>query len=333
MLSFPSGRYLHHSYVQGRLQGIETDRDSFAFGYDPSTGQLLSAGVTSGVTATYAHDGPLLSSVTWSDDNGQFGTVEHSYDDSWRLSETTINGDLSYRVETDPDGRPRNVVTSVSSMELDYSPTTGLLNDTYTQMPHTDGAFVTLHAYNAYGEISGFASGFPGSADPSVLSSGYAYTIKDPSGADAGARDARGRILYRTETYGSLGSHAFGYAYDDAGRLREVQRDGALLRSFTYDANGNRRSVTTSAGTAIATYNDNDQLVSYDGKHYEFDEDGYLSRMVVDASGASTEYDYDVQGNLRGVTLPSGVQITYEIDAQNRRVGKRYAGSQGYQYR
>jgi hypothetical protein len=38
-------------------------------------------------------------------------------------------------------------------------------------------------------------------------------------------------------------------------------------------------------------------------------------------------YDYDVFGNLRSVALPDGLAIYYVIDASNRRVGKKVAGS------
>jgi RHS repeat-associated protein len=40
----------------------------------------------------------------------------------------------------------------------------------------------------------------------------------------------------------------------------------------------------------------------------------------------TTTYDYDAFGNLRGVTQPDGTVITYIIDGQNRRVGKKVNG-------
>ncbi|MGR9115608.1 MAG: RHS repeat domain-containing protein, partial [Gammaproteobacteria bacterium] len=44
-------------------------------------------------------------------------------------------------------------------------------------------------------------------------------------------------------------------------------------------------------------------------------------------NGQTTTYDYDVLGNLRQVVLPSGVQIDYLIDGQNRRIGKKVNGA------
>jgi YD repeat-containing protein len=45
------------------------------------------------------------------------------------------------------------------------------------------------------------------------------------------------------------------------------------------------------------------------------------------ASGAVTTYDCDVLGNLKHVTLPGGAVISYMIDGQNRRIGKKVDGT------
>jgi RHS repeat-associated protein len=48
-----------------------------------------------------------------------------------------------------------------------------------------------------------------------------------------------------------------------------------------------------------------------------------------------TRFDYDVDGALRGVTLPGGTQVDYVLDAFGRRIGKRVDGTlvQGFLYR
>lgn len=50
--------------------------------------------------------------------------------------------------------------------------------------------------------------------------------------------------------------------YDLAGRLTTVTRGGAPLAEYTYDANGNRTSVTTTAGTTTATYDAQDRILA-----------------------------------------------------------------------
>jgi hypothetical protein len=42
---------------------------------------------------------------------------------------------------------------------------------------------------------------------------------------------------------------------------------------------------------------------------------------------AITRYGYDLIGNLRTASLPSGKQLTYFIDGGNRRVGKQVDGA------
>jgi len=55
------------------------------------------------------------------------------------------------------------------------------------------------------------------------------------------------------EDRGSSGApHVFDYTYDQAGRLREVRRDGVLAATYDYDANGNRLSFTGPGGTTAA---------------------------------------------------------------------------------
>lgn len=51
-------------------------------------------------------------------------------------------------------------------------------------------------------------------------------------------------------------------------------------------------------------------------------------------SGQTTQYSYDVLGNLKSVTLPNSTQIDYLVDGRNRRVGKKVGGAlvQGFLY-
>jgi len=50
--------------------------------------------------------------------------------------------------------------------------------------------------------------------------------------------------------------------------------------------------------------------------------------------GGTTNYSYDVFGNLRTITLPGGTEIEYIIDGQDRRIGKKVNGTleQGFLY-
>jgi len=73
-------------------------------------------------------------------------------------------------------------------------------------------------------------------------------------------------------------------------------------------------------------------LDSYNGASYSYTSNGELLSKT--DSGAITQYDYDVLGNLRHVTLPDTTTIDYLIDGRNRRIGKKVNGTlvQGFLY-
>ena len=49
--------------------------------------------------------------------------------------------------------------------------------------------------------------------------------------------------------------------------------------------------------------------------------------MLSETDGTDvTTYDYDLFGNLRGVVLPSGTTVDYQIDTADRRVGRSVGG-------
>jgi RHS repeat-associated protein len=82
-----------------------------------------------------------------------------------------------------------------------------------------------------------------------------------------------------------------------------------------------------------ASVGDNDQLLAQGGVSFTYDAAGQLDRRT--DGNAVTDYDYDLLGNLRGVSLPDGRKITYVIDGFNRRIGKRVNGvlQRGYLHR
>ncbi len=78
-------------------------------------------------------------------------------------------------------------------------------------------------------------------------------------------------------------------------------------------------------GRFTGTYDAQDRLLTYGDNAYTYTANGELATKTNPAG--TTTYDYDVLGNLRGVTLPDGTQIDYVIDARNRRIGKKVNGA------
>jgi RHS repeat-associated protein len=134
------------------------------------------------------------------------------------------------------------------------------------------------------------------------------------------ARDDLGRITEVVDFADSM-TTIWGYGYDEVGRLDAVTQDSVAYASFGYDANGNRLSRTSGAGTEVGTYDNQDRLLTYNGATYSYTPAGELLEKVEGTD--TTRYDYDALGNLVEVGLPNGTQVEYVIDGRNRRVGRK----------
>ena len=99
-------------------------------------------------------------------------------------------------------------------------------------------------------------------------------------------------------------SGSFSYCYDALNRLTTVAQNGQTLRTYSYDAFGNRSSKTEyqTAGGLVTTYryNTRNQLL-----------------QETNANGTK-DYAYDHRGNLLSVTSGEEVLRAYGFDAANQ---------------
>lgn len=141
--------------------------------------------------------------------------------------------------------------------------------------------------------------------------------------------DQLGRVKVLYDWFeGDADSRQLGYQYDEAGRLTGVTVNGSNAESYSYDSNGNR----TQANGNLATYDAQDRLTGFGSVTYTYTANGELKNKT-DGS-QTTQYTYDVLGNLLLVQLPDSRAISYIVDGQNRRVGRRVNGAlmQGFLY-
>jgi RHS repeat-associated protein len=296
-VSRPDGDAITPTYdtAKGRLTSLTTSRGTTSYGYSSTTGRLVSVTTPDGVGLTYGYDGSLLQDVTWS--GLVSGNVHKTYDSSFRLASESVTGGQTINFGYDND----DLLTSAGAMTITRDPATGFVTGT------TLGAISESRTYDAFGAEQTYTV----SANSTTL-----YSV------NYGTRDALGRIVNKTETIQGV-THTYGYTYDANGRLTDVAKDGVASSHYAYDANGNR---TVGPGlVASPVYDNQDRLLSYGNCTYTYKADGSLQTKT--CSSATTTYDYDAFGNLRHVTLPSGTNIDYIVDGQNRRIGKKVNGT------
>lgn len=165
------------------------------------------------------------------------------------------------------------------------------------------------------------------------------------------------------------------YQYDDADRVTLIEhRDGSQLLkkyAYTYDARGNRLSMTDLSGTHRYSYDGSYRLdsVQYaDGstEYFAYDHTGNRTQLLKDGIGTQYTYDaadrlqtagnasftfdangnmtarfdsigmttytYDGQDRLIEVTLPNGKTISYQYDPFGNRIAMRDTSGQTTRY-
>ena len=96
-----------------------------------------------------------------------------------------------------------------------------------------------------------------------------------------------------------------GYKYDAFGRL-VAETTGDIVKEYTYDANGNRKTFILKQGTDIKTNLD-----------YEYDEMDRLLNLK-ENSQVIASYGYDENGNRKSLVYANGNSTSYEYNLANK---------------
>ena len=299
LVTRPDGQTIDLAYdpTSGRLVATTVPRGTFTYSYDPATGQLASVSGPEGNSLGYGYDGSLLTTATWSGAVG--GSVERTYDSDFAVSSLSVNGADPISFGYDNDG----LLTSAGGLVLTREPSSGFLSGA------TLASLTDAYTYDTtYGELASYEAKFAGSAL-------YTATYQ---------RDAVGRIREKVESVAGASATSYVYTYDPTGRLTDVTKDGAPFAHYGYDDNSNRTTWTDPWGSGTGTYDDQDRLTATGDTSFGYTANGELASRS--ANGQTVAYDYDVAGNLLGVTLPDGLRIDYVVDPADRRIGKRVAG-------
>ena len=270
------------------------------------------------ISLVFGYDGPLVTSVVST--GSAPGSLELEYDPDLRVRSESVNGSSGVTFAYDDD----SLLVAAGALAIGRDPLTGLVVST------TLGSLTTTRQSDEFGDLEATTTSAGGS--------GPLYSV-------IFERDTLGRIVRKLETIEDETTDTE-YGYDLDGRLVSVQENGVLVRSYTYDPNGNRLSATSPGGTVSGIYDDQDRLFQYGETIYSHDEAGDLVSRQRPGEGLES-FSYDALGNLMAMTrsVDSGgsggsggaveTQIEYVIDGQSRRIGKRVDGvlTQGLLYR
>jgi len=308
-----------------RLTQIQRpDGNSVNFGYDPVKGVLTTITLPTG-TNTYSISAGLVNSATSADQvsdaftyvynqlagdavsvNGSsIGSIALTENSDFNLTSSVVtpatgaSSSIAYTYDTD------TLLTGAGVEVVTENAKTG-------QLQRTALTRVTeAYTYSAnYGELATYLGQVHASSLTTILQEAY-------------TRDALGRISTKSETEGTAVT-SYAYTYDSSGRLTGVTKNGSPYSAYTYDGNSNRISGDVGGASFAATYDPQDQLLTYNTKSYTYTANGDRASVTdssLPAGSQTTGYTFDELGNLKQVTLPAET-VTYLVDGLNRRVAR-----------
>ena len=114
------------------------------------------------------------------------------------------------------------------------------------------------------------------------------------------------------------------YQYDQLDRLIRVHHSREHQpESFVHDPAGNLLMLDRPGAITLKTH----RLLKQGNRHYTYDAFGNLIRKCRGSAPVLvTEYRYDCQHRLVGITLPCGVHVRYRYDTFGRRISKTVDG-------
>ena len=357
----PDGSQLRYRYDNARLllTEIENERgENYHLDYY-ANGLIQQETGFDGRRTAYEYDlnGKLLKKTEFGDDGSELVTA-YQRDTSGRLLVKTLADGEEIHYSYDALGRLVNVNDGLWPLAYEYDVQDRLITE-------HQGWGTTRYEYDSVGQLSQCRLPDGSTLDYRHLSGGRLSSI-DLNGSrltthqfDAGREQQRqqGVLLsqYQYDEQGRLQAHTVGqqdrnlfqrrYNYDSNGNLagiddsrkgnrsyhydpldRLISVRGATPETFAHDPAGNLLGQSDLPAANLANVKGNRLLMQGD-RHYDYDAYGNLAR---ERRGAGqklvTEYQYDCQHRLIGVSLPGGSNASYKYDAFGRRIEKTVNG-------
>lgn len=202
-----------------------------------------------------------------------------------------------------------------------------------------DGEDTIAYEYNERGKLSR-------KIFPNGMETSYAYDIKGQL-MELTHRDKEGildRYVYGYDLTGNKTSiekqrrglpeesGAYAYEYDAMGRLAGVSKDGQSLRTYEYDAFGNRSLLKEGSRETAYVYNAMNQLIQktdvMNEETYAYDKRGNLS-LILENGDIKDRYLYGALNRLEQAVNGKGEAAAYEYNGLGHRVGKASGALEG----
>ncbi len=305
------GRMVSHTLPQGQQRRLTYDEIGRIIESEKFDGTIISLAYddlaktmvrsADGLTQTFGYDARGRITSMLSDDEN----VQISFDGVGKITrwQDTDGRDTQYGY--DISGRTNSISTPNGETTSTYDIATRVSSTTYV------------------GQTSTFARnqlGIPVSISlPGNFLAAHTY-------------DGAGRALSLSYSLQSSLLEQLDYAFDDEGRISEIQRLGSLITSYEYDLAGRLTNETKRSNGVVVRSID-----------YGYDLNGNLSTRTTDGldeqfaydandrliSDGATQYGWDANGNL--VTADRGsVRDTYTYDSQDRLMSVERTGDEAF---
>ena len=244
--------------------------------------------------------------------------VRYIYDERGLIAGIEVTGIDGAAPKMKSSSAPASLSSSPVPASVKATPTVSLSYDSYGRITSKAvGPAETAYTYDKCGHLASLANKKNGT----VLDS-YEYSYDQAGNLVASSQKREGM----PEAAGS-----YEYGYDEIGRLNRVVKDGRPLRSYTYDAFGNRTILYEAGAKTEYLYNKANQLMRTDTPHgttiFEYDKRGNAThkRTECTSNTVSVKYTYGANNRLiQAVKNADGKSLTarYAYNGLGMRVSR-----------